>query len=182
MVEPRIKLTVVDYMSTPDDSRYQLLDGELVLAPSPTDKHQNVAGNIYFFLRRFASDANVGRIRIAPLDVVLGENDVVQPDVLFVSNERATIITDENIEGAPDLVVEVLSPSTEGRDRGYKCDLYARHGVRECWLVDPAAETVEVLTEVAESFVTAATYRRAQTLVSPLLPGLTIDLDRVFAD
>jgi Uma2 family endonuclease len=180
MVEPRVKLTVADYMATPDDEHYQLLDGELILAPSPTDRHQAIVGNIYFFLRQFVNDAHAGRIRVAPLDVVLAEHDVAQPDILFVSNERRSIITAANIQGAPDLLVEILSPSTQRRDRGYKQDLYARHGVGEYWLVDPEAETVEVLTLTGEEFSPAAIFTKEETLVSPLLPGLAIDLEKVF--
>ena len=94
----------------------------------------------------------------APLDVVLSDYDVAQPDILFVSNERASIITEANIQGAPDVVVEVLSPSTAGYDRGYKRVLYGRHGVRECWIVDPDAETVEILVEVEDGLTPLGSY------------------------
>ena len=114
------------------------------------------------------------------LDVVLSDYDVAQPDILFVSNERSGLITEANIQGAPDLVVEILSPSTAQYDRGYKRTLYGRHGVREYWLVDPDAETVEVLTESAEGLVLGDTYRRGDTLTSPLLSGLAIELEQIF--
>ena len=181
MVKPRIKFTVADYMTTPDDKRYQLLDGELIMAPSPSDRHQAIIGILFFLLYQYCLETGSGIVRMAPLDVHLSEYDLTQPDILFVSNERASIITTANIQGAPDLVVEVLSPSTERHDRGYKRTMYARNGVREYWLVDPAAEAVEVLTLKEEGFVTEATYQRGQTLVSPLLPGLSIELNRVFA-
>jgi Uma2 family endonuclease len=113
--------------------------------------------------------------------VVLSNYDVAQPDILFVSNERSDIIVGPNIRGAPDLVVEILSPSTSRYDRGYKRVLYSRHEVREYWLVDPDAETVEVLTESNEGLTLAATYRRGETLTSPLLEGLAIDLEQIFA-
>lgn len=182
MVEPRTKFTVADYMCTADEVRYQLLDGDLILAPSPTDRHQNLVGSIYFLLRQFAEQASARRIRIAPLDVVLGDNDVTQPDVLFVSNERSEIISEANIQGAPDLVVEVLSPLTEGNDRGYKRDLYGRFGVKEYWLVDPATETIEVLSSSGETLVSFAVFHRTETLLSPLLPELKIDLIPVFGE
>ena len=181
MTNPRLKFTVADYMNTPDDQRCQLLDGELILAPSPTNKHQTVAGNFFAILRLFVNANRLGRVWIAPFDVALSEHDVVQPDILFVSNQRAAIITEANIQGAPDLVVEVLSPGTAGHDRGYKLDLYSRHGVREYWLVDPDAETVEVLTAGESGLTLHATYRRRQTLASPLLPGLAVDLEEVFS-
>ena len=180
MVKPRIKYTVADYMTTPDDKRYQLLDGELILAPSPTDRHQAIIGTLFYLLYQYNLEAGLGYVRMAPLDVYLSEYDLTQPDILFVSNERASIITAENIKGAPDLVVEILSPSTERYDRGYKRTMYARNGVREYWLVDPAAETIEVLTEAEEGFATDFIYHRNDTLVSKLLPELAIHLNQVF--
>ena len=181
MANPRIKYTVADYLTTPDDKRYQLLDGELILAPSPTDRHQAIMGTLFFLLYQHNLETGSGRVRMAPLDVHLSEYDLTQPDILFVSNDRASIITAANIQGAPDLVVEILSPSTERFDRGYKRTMYARNGVREYWLVDPAGETVEVMTEAEEGFVTESIYQRDQILVSPLLPGLSIELNRIFS-
>ena len=181
MANPRIKYTVADYLTTPDDKRYQLLHGELILAPSPTDRHQAIMGTLFFLLYQHNLETGSGRVRMAPLDVHLSEYDLTQPDILFVSNDRASIITAANIQGAPDLVVEILSPSTERFDRGYKRTMYARNGVREYWLVDPAGETVEVMTEAEEGFVTESIYQRDQILVSPLLPGLSIELNRIFS-
>ena len=180
MVKPRIKFSVADYMSTPEGSRYQLLDGEMILAAAPSTKHQDIVGLLYATILHFLSGRSIGRVFISPTDVVLSDHDVAQPDILFVSNERAAIITTANIQGAPDLVVEVLSPSTEEYDRGYKLSLYAPHGVREYWLVDPDTETVEALALTDEGFARAATYRRDGTLTSPLLPGLAIELEPVF--
>jgi Uma2 family endonuclease len=178
---PHIKFTVDDYMTTPDDKRYQLLDGELILAPSPTDKHQVLVGELFVALHQFITQNNLGKVRVSPYDVVLSNYDVVQPDILFVSNERSDIIVGPNIRGAPDLVVEVLSPSTTRYDRGYKQALYSRHGVREYWLVDPDAEIVEVLTQSDQGLTLVATYHRGETLTSRLLVGLTVDLERVFS-
>jgi Uma2 family endonuclease len=117
----------------------------------------------------------------APLDVVLSNYDVAQPDVLFVSNERSGIITEANVQGAPDLVIEVLSPRTAQYDRGYKRTLYGRFGVREYWLVDPEAEAVEVLTGSDRGLVAHATYRLGDTLASPLLPELDVGIQEIFA-
>ena len=182
MVQPKpwIKFTVKDYMSTPEGKRYQLLDGEMILAPSPTSRHQTIAMNIASALREFVRQHSFGRVWIAPLDVVLSNYDVAQPDILFVSNARSSIITEANIQGMPDLVVEILSPSTVGHDRGYKQALYGRHGVREYWLVDPDAETVEILTYTEQGLETAATYSRGQTLGSPLLDGISMELEDIF--
>ena len=178
--KPKIKFTVDDYMTTPDEKRYQLLDGELILAPSPIPKHQACILVIGMALLQFITTRELGKVWVAPLDVVLSRYDVFQPDILFVSNSRAGIITEANIQGAPDLLVEVLSPGTARYDRGYKRTLYGRHGVLEYWLVDPEAETVEVLTLEDNGLTPAATYCRGDTLASPLLAGQSIDLEPVF--
>ncbi len=182
MVQPKpwLKFTVKDYMSTPNDKRYQLLDGEMIVAPSPVTRHQDIVVRILLALNQFVHRHSLGRVWFAPLDVVLSDHDVAQPDILFVSNARSAIITEANIQGAPDLVVEILSPGTAEYDRGYKQALYGRHGVREYWLVDPDAETVDVLTLGEQGLETFATYSRRQTLESQLLEGLSIELDEVF--
>lgn len=178
--KPGIKFTVKDYMSTPEDKRYQLLDGEMILAPSPTERHQTIAMHLAFALQQFVREHSLGRVWFAPFDVVLSNYDVAQPDILFVSNERSGIITESNIQGAPDLVVEILSPATSLYDRGYKQVLYSRHGVREYWLVDPESETVEILTQRDEGLVPFSTTHRGETLDSSVLEGLYLELERIF--
>lgn len=178
--KPWLKFTVKEYMTTPEDKRYQLLDGEMILAPSPTARHQTIARNLGVALTNFVIEHSAGRVWFAPFDVVLSNHDVAQPDILFVSNERASIVTAANVQGGPDLVVEILSPATAEYDRGYKLLLYGRYGVREYWIVDPDAETVEALTEGDGGLVRRAAYSRGQTLTCPLLDGLFIDLEQVF--
>ena len=182
MVQPksRLKFTVKDYMSTPNDKRYQLLDGEMIVAPSPVTRHQDIAGRIFLAINQFVRQHSLGQVWFAPLDVVLSNHDVAQPDILFVSNARSAIITEANVQGAPDLVVEILSPGTAEYDRGYKQSLYGRHGVREYWLVDPDAETLEVLTLGEQGLVPLATHRRGGLIASPLLEGLALEMDQVF--
>jgi len=180
--KPKIKFTVQDYMSTPEGMRYQLLDGEMILAPSPTQKHQTVLANLAAAVRTFVQQRNLGRVWFAPFDVVLSNYDVAQPDLMFVSNERAGIITEANIQGAPDLVVEILSPSTAEYDQGYKRALYSRHEVGEYWLVDPDAETVEVLVLGAEGLSPHEVFGTGQTLESPLLEGLSLELEDLFKE
>ena len=133
---PIVKFTYEDYLNTPEDKRYELLDGELVMTPAPGELHQSISALLGWRLVQFASENSLGRVYQAPFDVVLSDTDVVQPDLLFVSNERGHIITPANIQGAPDLVVEILSPSTAERDRTFKRTLYAKHGVNEYWMVD----------------------------------------------
>ena len=179
--KPWIKFTVKDYMSTPEGTRYQLLDGEMIVAPSPISRHQRILFALSVALREFVTRQQGGEVFIAPLDVVLSNYDVAQPDILFVSNARSDIVTEANIQGAPDLVVEILFPGTATYDRGYKQALYSRHNVREYWLVDPDADTVEVLAESQEGLATVASYDAAGTLKSPLLEGLAIELAGIFS-
>ncbi len=188
MGEPKAKIrfTYEDYKTLPESEtkRYELLGGELVMVPSPTEAHQRISGNLEFVLRQFVRERRLGQVYDAPLDVVLGEGEereVVQPDIFFISRERSHIIAEEEIRGAPDLVVEITSPATADRDRGYKKTLYARHGVREYWIVDPQEETIEVFTLGERGFQGVATYRKGEVLHSPLLAGLAIALGEVFA-
>ena len=178
--QPTIKLTYADYCLTPDDERYELLDGELIVAPAPNSAHQRIDIRLGVLLHLFVNEGNLGEVFTAPYDVVLSETDVVQPDLLFISNEHAYIITPANAHGAPDLVVEILSPSTAERDRTFKRALYARYGVHEYWLVDPETRTVTVLLLDDGVFAEVAHYGAGQTLTSPTLPGFTTNLDDIF--
>ena len=180
--QPAVKFTYEDYLTTPEDERYELLDGDLMMVPAPNVKHQRVSAQLYVQLHRFIEDRGLGTVLYAPCDVVLSNADTVQPDILFVSRERENdLITPENVRGAPDLVIEILSPSTETKDRGLKRDLYGRHGVTEYWLVDPIAETVSIHRQRGGVLAATNTFSRERTLRSPLLAGLELHLDDVFS-
>ena len=129
---------------------------------------------------QFASENNLGRVYHAPFDVVLSDTDVVQPDLLFVSNERSQIITPENIQGAPDLVVEILSPTTATRDRTFKRTRYARHGVREYWMVDTSEKDLTVLLFGDRGFDVVDIYGESEAMTSSTLPGFRLKLDDIF--
>ncbi|MEM2493638.1 MAG: Uma2 family endonuclease [Nitrososphaerota archaeon] len=179
----QIKFTYEDYKSLPyvERQRFELLEGELIpMTPSPGEIHQAISGELEFQLRRFVKEHHLGRVYDAPFDVVLGEENVVQPDILFVSNERHQIVREDGIHGAPDLVVEVLSPSTVEKDQVFKRTLYAKYGVREYWIVDPDAQTIEVLTLGERGYERAGLYTKTDVLESPLLVGLRIPLSEVF--
>ncbi len=122
----------------------------------------------------------MGKVYVSPFDVVLSDTDVVQPDVIFVSNQPADIITADNIRGAPDLVVEILSPATAEHDRTLKLDLYAQHGVQEYWIVDPDAKTITVLVRGGKGLAAAGTFGEEQTLRSPTLSDFSIALPELF--
>ncbi len=173
VTKPRIRFTYEDYKSLPesDTKRYELLGGELITVPSPSVCHQRIAGKLGFLLQAFVEERGLGEVFFAPLDVVLGEGEdreVVQPDILFISKEREGIIAEEEVRGAPDLVVEITSPAMEERDRHYKKTLDARHGVREYWVVDPEAKTVEVFALGEEGFQLVKAYKTGEALSSPL--------------
>ena len=177
-----VKFTYEDYRTAPPDKRCELLDGDLVMVPAPNLKHQDVQSRLGRRLAQFIEERALGKFFFAPCDVVLSDTDVVQPDLLFVARARAHLLSGgDNVRGAPDLVIEILSAATAERDRGYKRALYARHGVAEYWLVDPAAETVWILRPRSGALAVAHTFGREQTLRSPLLAGFELDLDDIFA-
>ena len=177
---PTVKFTYEDYLNAPEDKRYELLDGELVPIPTPGELHQSISILLGWKLVQFASENSLGRVYLAPFDVVLSDVDVVQPDLLFVSNERDHIITSANIQGAPDLVVEILSPSTAERDRTFKRTLYARHGVNEYWMVDTTAKDITVLLLGEHGYEVVDTYGEGETLTPPTLQGFTLNIGDIF--
>ena len=174
------KLTYADYLKTADDERYELLNGELVMPPAALPGHQMISMALASRLYLYVDEKGLGTVVAAPTDVVLSDTDVVQPDVLFVSSQRSQIVTRENVRGAPDLVVEILSPATEERDRTVKLDLYAQHGVKEYWIVDPDAKTISVLLRGEGGFRVVGVYGEGETLRSPTLAGFNVALDEVF--
>ena len=176
----RIKFTYEDYKHTPEDKRYELLDGELIMVLAPRTAHQRTSRDILIPINTFVAENDLGEVFIAPCDVVLSDTDVVQPDLLFVSKERSHIINEDNIRGAPDLVIEILSPSTAQRDRTLKRTLYALHGVPEYWQADTDAKIAMVLTLDDGEYKVAGIYGEGQMLVSPLLQGFTLDIDKIF--
>lgn len=181
-VQPAFKFTYEDYRTAPPDKRYELLNGDLAMTPAPDLEHQRVQLRLGRRLAQFIEEQALGELFIAPCDVVLSDTDVVQPDLLFVAREREHLLSGgDNIRGAPDLVIEILSPATADRDRGYKRALYARHGVAEYWLVDPAARTIWIHGRRDGLLAVTHTFGLQQTLRSPLLAGFELAVDDVFS-
>ena len=177
---PIVKFTYEDYLNAPEDKRYELLDGALVMTPAPGEPHQRVSIRLGWKLVQFVTENRLGEVYPAPFDVVLSDTDVVQPDLIFVSNARAHIITPANIQGGPDLVVEILSPSTAERDKTFKYALYAEHGVGEYWMVDTDAKTITVLLLGERGFAVEGIYGEGETLEAPTLGGFALTIDDVF--
>lgn len=175
--EPRGRLTYADYVSLPDDGRrYQLVEGELVVMASPNTRHQLVVGEIYYRLRQHIDQLRLGRVMVSPLDVVLDDHNVLQPDVLFVSTERGGVVAPQNLRGAPDLCVEVLSPGTEPLDRVRKLELYARFGVSHYWIVDLDAHAIEEYLREGEVFRVRSVTSFDDTFRPALFPSFELSL------
>ena len=174
------KYTYDDYMKTSDDERYELIEGDLIQLFSPTTKHQRVSGDIMIEVNKFVESRNLGEIFHGPLDVVFDNENVMQPDILFISKERLDIIGEKNIQGAPDLVVEIISESTAYRDLVQKKKLYARFGVKEYWIVIPEESSVDIFTLKDNAFVLHKSYGKEDILQSPLLKKLKIELKKIF--
>ena len=167
------KLTYDDYVNFPADGhRHEIISGEEFMTPSPEVPHQRSSRKLERILDEHVVRHKLGEVFDAPIDVVLGREDIVVPDIIFISTARASIIERKNIQGAPDLVVEILSPSTAAYDRGAKRALYERAGVREYWIVDPASETLEIQEMGSPRRVRI--YKTGQSFESALFPGLTV--------
>ena len=181
---PAVKLTWEDYLLFPDDGcRHELIDGEHHVTPSPLTKHQRIVLNLSLILGPFVRKKKLGEVFVSPVDVVFSHLDVVVPDLVYVSNERSKVVTDKNLQGAPDLVVEILSESTRKTDEITKRKLYERFGVKEYWILDPVLDTAKVFRRGARGFERAAelSVEAKGALQSPLFPALTLPLADIVA-
>ena len=170
------RMTAAEYFEMPEGPPYfQLIHGELFMSPSPVIRHQKVLIKLVRLLANFLENNPVGEVLIAPSDVELGDGDVYQPDLYYVSRERLGILDKQGAKGAPDLVVEILSPSTAELDRRMKREVYERAGVREIWFVNLWYDQIEVHRLPAGSAApSVVTLRMEDALTTPLLPGLTM--------
>lgn len=180
MVDTRVKHTIADYRALPDDGpRFQLIEGELVpMTPAPSFRHQSLVAELVARLRPFVRERGLGDVVASPIDVYLGEHDVFQPDLLFVSTSRRDRIAHDGVHGAPDLIVEVLSPSTRHVDLGVKKRAWALHGVLEYWVVDPDDETFTVYD--LQGGRPEGRTRAEGVIESALLPGFSLDVRGLF--
>jgi Uma2 family endonuclease len=180
-VARRIPFTYQDLVWMPDDGKNrELIDGDLFENPSPTTSHQTVSRLLQFELMNALERTNIAKVFDAPMDVIFDETNVVQSDLIIVSQARDHIITARAIEGVPDIVVEILSSGTSERDRHYKRRLYEHFQVPEYWIVDPEHGLIEVQALLDSSYGIRARYDRSSTLVCPLFPTLTVALLPIF--
>jgi Uma2 family endonuclease len=176
------RLTYADYLRFPEDGlRHEIINGEHYVTASPATRHQRISRNLLYLIQSYLERHPIGEVFSAPFDALLSDVDIVVPDLLFLSNERARFLTSKNLQGPPDLVIEILSPSTSARDRTLKHDLYERAGVQEYWLVDPEQDRVEVFRRSGASFGDPVLVGRTGVITTPLLPDFALPLHRVFA-
>ena len=168
--------TYEDYYRLEDGQRHEVIDGNLLMSPAPDTWHQNWLNDINIFLSQFVKQRSLGQIFIAPVDVVLDPENTVQPDIIFVSAANAGIIQRPAIFGTPELLVELISPSSVRRDRYDKKDLYARFGVKEYWIGDPANKSLEILTLKEGRYDLHCAAEVQGKLTSLVLAGLEFDL------
>ena len=175
-------MTAAEFFSLPEGPPYfQLLDGDLYKSPSPRRYHQKLIVRLVGILQAYLEMHPVGEIYVAPSDVVFTRDTILNPDIYFVSRERAGILTEQGAEGAPDLVVEVLSPSTAKLDVGRKREVYAECGVREMWVVSPKTRAVEIYRFAERADEPMAIVEAGSALASPLFPELSIPISALFA-
>jgi Uma2 family endonuclease len=176
-------LTFADYLLFPDDGkRHEIIEGDHYVTPSPRTKHQKISFNLAVALGSFVKQTGLGLVLTAPYDVILSDDNVVQPDLLFVSTARAVIVTEDNIRGAPDLVVEIISETTRKKDEVTKRKLYERFGVQEYWVVDPELETVKIFRRTQRGFGRAVELSKEakEILTTELLAGFDFALTEIF--
>ncbi|WP_353684273.1 Uma2 family endonuclease [Thermodesulfovibrio sp. 3907-1M] len=175
------KYTYQDYLKLPDEVRYELIEGKLIMTPSPNIKHQRISRKIEFMLEKYVTENSLGEVFDAPCDVYLDDENVVQPDILFISKERAYIIGEKNIQGAPDLVIEIVSEASIYRDSVQKKKLYAKHGVKEYWIVAPDDQMIEVyILREPGQYELRRTYYENDVVESEIIKGFKISMKDIF--
>jgi len=175
-------MTYDDYCLLPDDgNRYQVIEGELFVSPAPRTTHQDIVFELAALLRAYVKARRLGKVYISPTDVVLGPTTVIQPDILFIRRENMGIITELNIQGPPDLCIEILSPGTESVDRERKMAVYARYGVQEYWIINPMRQMVSIYVRDDGIFALKAEATGNDTVPSDVVTGFQTSARSIFA-
>jgi Uma2 family endonuclease len=178
------KMSYEEFQTLPRDGskRFELIEGEVFMTPTPNTAHQRAVARLLRALADFADEHDLGEVFIAPYDIVFSKWTALEPDLLFIRKDRRSIITDANVQGAPDLVIEILSPSNKAYDRETKLRAYEKAGVPELWYLDPEEKTAEVLNlGPNHRYLLTAKLSENDAIVSQVLPGLSLTLDDVFA-
>jgi len=175
------KQTVKDYKLLPEGAPYQLIEGELVMTPAPNPRHQFISGNLFKGIAKYMDEKRSGVLFYSPIDIYLDEENAFQPDIVFISNEKRHIIKDDGIYGAPELVIEILSPSTAYYDIKKKFRVYEKGGVLEYWIVDPEMNTVELYFNEDGHFSLKTKLENKGEIESFILKGLRLTLEEIFS-
>ncbi|MEW5801099.1 MAG: Uma2 family endonuclease [bacterium] len=184
MLPKSLRLNYDDYLLFPEDGkRHEIIEGEHYMAPSPNVRHQSISRNLGFILNQYVEKHDLGKIYNAPMDVILSYENIVQPDILFISKKNYGIITTQNIQGAPDLLIEIMSESSRKLDRLIKMKTYGKFGVEEYWVIDPAINQIEVFRKDKTGLTLFKVVQEEEgELTSPLFPGLKVNLKKVFEE
>jgi Uma2 family endonuclease len=178
----RVVLTYRDYEALPADGRrYELHDGELLVTAAPGLPHQRLVGELFVLLRQHVRAHRLGEVFVSPVDCILSDTTVVQPDLVFLESERSSIASPRGIEGAPKLAIEIVSRSTARVDRGAKLQLYARYGISHYWIVDPESRSIEAHVLAMGAYRVAGRLAEADRGSLPPFEGLTIALDTLWS-
>jgi Uma2 family endonuclease len=178
------KVSYEEFQELPRDGskRFELIEGEVFMTPSPNTKHQRAVARLLRVLSDFVEENDLGEVFIAAYDIVFSRWTALEPDLLFIRQDRRSIITDANVQGAPDLVIEILSPSNKAYDRKTKLVAYEKAGVPELWYLDPEERTAEILNLGGDGcYAVTATLSGNDAIVSTALPGFSLGLNEVFA-
>jgi Uma2 family endonuclease len=179
--EKKKKYTVKDYLMLEEGTPFQLIDYNLIMSPSPTSNHQQLSGRLLQTMLNFLDSINDnGFIVSAPMDVIFDDGNAFQPDIVYVSAERKEAIVKERIMGAPDLLIEILSPSTGYYDLRQKKDIYEKYGVKEYIIIDPIQETAELYILENSIYKLHQKASKTELLISLVIPGFSVDLNKLF--
>ena len=180
LAESQEKYTYKEYCKLPEGAPYQLIKGNLIMTPAPTIYHQKIIGRIHLSLAQYVAANQLGEVILSPVDVYFSDTETYQPDIIFVSTNQISIIEEEKVSGAPDLVIEVLSPSTAYYDLRHKMKIYEEFGVEEYWVVDPMEQSVDLFHGKKRAFKLIKKYTQSEVLMSPLIQGFAMKLGDVF--
>jgi len=176
------KYNYQDYLNLPDDGkRYEVINGELIMVAAPNTIHQNIIIKIIYEIEGYLRKQKMGKIFCAPTDIKFNDTNVVQPDILFISQDRLNIITENNIVGAPDLIMEILSPGTAYYDLLEKKELYEQCGVKEYWIVDPKKQRVDIYINVGQQFDLNQRVELEGVLKSSVMKGFEVKIENIFS-
>lgn len=174
------KLTYQDYLKFDDDKRYELVNGELFeMSPSPTPEYQRISREIEYLIIKFLKENNIGEVFDAPLDIVFDEETVLQPDLIYVSQNNLNIIKDR-IYGIPDLVVEIVSSSSINYDNRIKFELYEKYKVKEYWIVDPKYKMIEIFTLENDKYNSYCSVIEEGEIASKIIEGFKFNIKEIF--